>query len=303
MERENFAPPKYTILPNGQLVQLDQTGRPMETATSQQTMQQSPTTNQFTAMNYSVSPMPMYTMNYHALNNNNISQRHPMLSNDSREVSMPNIVTTDTIRSFIPQGQTPFAQQQLAFQSMVSMVPSNQTAQLEYLTGNVGASVPTGEHAKLKRLSELALRSPSAALRTKRSHSASFHYATSAKNESQTQGIKNPPTKQLKKKSKSSPAGTLSGQGETFATPVSDFRGVSYHRRDKKWTARTWLHGKMVHIGMFKQEKMAALMVDIRNLRVLGDGCHKKMNFTPKVRIALAEQFALERGCPQDIVE
>jgi len=82
------------------------------------------------------------------------------------------------------------------------------------------------------------------------------------------------------------------------AKRTSLYRGVSYHRRDRKWTARTWLNGKMVHIGMYKSEKMAALMVDLKNLEVLGSDCHKKLNFTPLERRSLAKELAQEPKCP-----
>jgi len=86
------------------------------------------------------------------------------------------------------------------------------------------------------------------------------------------------------------------------AKRTSLYRGVSYHRRDKKWTARTWLNGKMVHIGMYKSEKMAALMVDLKNLEVLGSDCHKKLNFTPLERHTLAKELAQEPRCPLAIL-
>uniref|UniRef100_A0A7S2SAF6 AP2/ERF domain-containing protein n=1 Tax=Mucochytrium quahogii TaxID=96639 RepID=A0A7S2SAF6_9STRA len=98
------------------------------------------------------------------------------------------------------------------------------------------------------------------------------------------------------------------GSSSTFTESVdtakrtSLYRGVSYHRRDRKWTARTWLKGKMVHIGMYKSEKMAALMVDLKNLEVLGSDCHKKLNFTPLERHTLAKELAQEPRCPLAIL-
>jgi len=86
------------------------------------------------------------------------------------------------------------------------------------------------------------------------------------------------------------------------ATRTSAYRGVSYHKRDRKYTARTWLNGKMVHIGMYKSEKMAALMVDLKNLEVLGSACHKKLNFTPLERRDLASELAQDPRCPSAIV-
>eukprot|EP00516_Mucochytrium_quahogii_P006411 CAMPEP_0203746972 /NCGR_PEP_ID=MMETSP0098-20131031/2239_1 /ASSEMBLY_ACC=CAM_ASM_000208 /TAXON_ID=96639 /ORGANISM=" , Strain NY0313808BC1" /LENGTH=340 /DNA_ID=CAMNT_0050635231 /DNA_START=125 /DNA_END=1148 /DNA_ORIENTATION=+ len=137
----------------------------------------------------------------------------------------------------------------------------------------------------------------------KTAHSETVHDSTSTTNEPCNKESEEPQKKQFKKRSKSSPAGRMNRKGDTLVTPKSDFRGVSYHRRDRKWTARTWLHGKMVHIGMFKQEDMAALMVDIRNLQVLGEACHKNMNFNAEERITLAQQFALENPCPQAIID
>jgi len=83
---------------------------------------------------------------------------------------------------------------------------------------------------------------------------------------------------------------------------VSPYRGVSFHRRDKKWTARTWIQGKIVHLGMFVEEKMAALFVDLRKIEEYGDACAKKMNFDTSERIALAKTFAKRMGCPAAVV-
>eukprot|EP00512_Aurantiochytrium_limacinum_P001049 CAMPEP_0171490906 /NCGR_PEP_ID=MMETSP0958-20121227/3568_1 /TAXON_ID=87120 /ORGANISM="Aurantiochytrium limacinum, Strain ATCCMYA-1381" /LENGTH=576 /DNA_ID=CAMNT_0012024273 /DNA_START=611 /DNA_END=2341 /DNA_ORIENTATION=- len=51
----------------------------------------------------------------------------------------------------------------------------------------------------------------------------------------------------------------------------SKYRGVSWHRRDKAWTARIWNNGKSEHLGTFTTELRAALAVDIKAAAYFGD--------------------------------
>lgn len=46
----------------------------------------------------------------------------------------------------------------------------------------------------------------------------------------------------------------------------SKFRGVSWHKRDKKWVARTSIDKRILHLGSFRSEILAALVVDLRRL-------------------------------------
>jgi len=65
--------------------------------------------------------------------------------------------------------------------------------------------------------------------------------------------------------------------------PVSDHRGVSWHRRDKKWLARTWIRGRIEHLGCYKEEKQAALAVDLRTVEVFGTNPKKELNYPDPV--------------------
>jgi len=52
----------------------------------------------------------------------------------------------------------------------------------------------------------------------------------------------------------------------------SKYRGVSWHRRDKSWTARIWNNGKSEHLGTFSTELRAALSVDVKAEKYFGKG-------------------------------
>mmetsp|Transcript_10477 Transcript_10477/g.19624 ORF Transcript_10477/g.19624 Transcript_10477/m.19624 type:complete len:303 (+) Transcript_10477:83-991(+) len=78
----------------------------------------------------------------------------------------------------------------------------------------------------------------------------------------------------------------------------SNFRGVSYHSKHKRYIARTWLRGGIVHLGVFKEEALAALVVDLRNIDELGADCHKHLNFSPDEREKLVEKYSSYPKCP-----
>lgn len=48
----------------------------------------------------------------------------------------------------------------------------------------------------------------------------------------------------------------------------SQFRGVSWHKRDRRWIARGWVNSKTVNLGSYMWEKQAALAVDYKTLEV-----------------------------------
>uniref|UniRef100_A0A7S2WIG8 AP2/ERF domain-containing protein n=1 Tax=Mucochytrium quahogii TaxID=96639 RepID=A0A7S2WIG8_9STRA len=135
--------------------------------------------------------------------------------------------------------------------------------------------------------------------RVKRSHSESVGMLTLEEQIAADMEMRK--RKQLCRSSFSEP--TRTNLDTQTKTPLSPYRGVSYHRRDKKWTARTWIKGKMVHLGMFIEEDMAALFVDLRNLKEYGGGSKKKPNFTRDERIRLAKRFSKRMGCPEPVVE
>lgn len=58
----------------------------------------------------------------------------------------------------------------------------------------------------------------------------------------------------------------LIGKLGKSSTPQSNFRGVSWHRRDKKWVARTSIDKEITHLGSFRSETLAALVVDLRRI-------------------------------------
>lgn len=63
-------------------------------------------------------------------------------------------------------------------------------------------------------------------------------------------------------------------------TKSSLYNGVSYHRRDRRWSARVWMHGKSNHVGAFMSEEFAALSVDLKSCERLGP---QKFNFPDPV--------------------
>ncbi|GBG33881.1 AP2-like ethylene-responsive transcription factor AIL1 [Hondaea fermentalgiana] len=74
--------------------------------------------------------------------------------------------------------------------------------------------------------------------------------------------------------------------------PHSDYRGVSWHRRDRKWLARTWINGRIEHLGCYRTEEMAALAVDIRTVEHFGPDTKKELNFPdPDERAKMRSEF------------
>lgn len=54
------------------------------------------------------------------------------------------------------------------------------------------------------------------------------------------------------------------------ASVKSKYRGVSWHKRDKSWTARIWKNGSSEHLGTFPTEVRAGLAVDIKSEAYFG---------------------------------
>jgi len=50
----------------------------------------------------------------------------------------------------------------------------------------------------------------------------------------------------------------------------SKYQGVSWHKRDKRWTARIWNNCKSENLGSFESEELAGLVVDRRVIQVFG---------------------------------
>jgi len=57
-------------------------------------------------------------------------------------------------------------------------------------------------------------------------------------------------------------AGPSTYRGHVSEARSSNFRGVSWHRRGRKWVARIWITGRSDHLGVFSSEYQAALAVD-----------------------------------------
>lgn len=64
---------------------------------------------------------------------------------------------------------------------------------------------------------------------------------------------------------------------------VSMYRGVSWHKRDRRWLARLWVDGKIRYLGSYFDEHEAALAVDLCALKEFGNSS-ARLNFTPEQR-------------------
>ena len=80
-----------------------------------------------------------------------------------------------------------------------------------------------------------------------------------------------------------SPAGAAAGSGTAYSSPVgksgyrggqrspsSDFHGVSWYKRDKKWQAYIGHDGKKVHLGSFSTAEQAARAYDAKASELKG---------------------------------
>ena len=67
---------------------------------------------------------------------------------------------------------------------------------------------------------------------------------------------------------------------QTQQNTSSQFKGVSWHKRDKKWQASIRVDGKLIGLGYFKLELNAALAYDAAALKYFGEfAC---LNFPPQ---------------------
>jgi AP2 domain len=51
----------------------------------------------------------------------------------------------------------------------------------------------------------------------------------------------------------------------------SAFKGVTWHKRDKKWQAAIGLDGRTIHLGYFSIESEAAEFYDMTAIRIFGE--------------------------------
>eukprot|EP00516_Mucochytrium_quahogii_P008255 CAMPEP_0203756180 /NCGR_PEP_ID=MMETSP0098-20131031/9492_1 /ASSEMBLY_ACC=CAM_ASM_000208 /TAXON_ID=96639 /ORGANISM=" , Strain NY0313808BC1" /LENGTH=353 /DNA_ID=CAMNT_0050647945 /DNA_START=673 /DNA_END=1734 /DNA_ORIENTATION=+ len=87
--------------------------------------------------------------------------------------------------------------------------------------------------------------------------------------------------------------------------PASQYRGVSYHKRDNKWMARAWIDGEMRHEGCFFNEHLAGLVVDLRKILVYGETKARLLNFNSfESRVLAARKFVeICSDCPANVRE
>lgn len=63
----------------------------------------------------------------------------------------------------------------------------------------------------------------------------------------------------------------MANVGKWKKKPSSSFKGVSYHIVQNKWIAHICIHGKLLHIGYFKNEEDAARAYDKKAIELFGD--------------------------------
>mmetsp|Transcript_2577 Transcript_2577/g.4988 ORF Transcript_2577/g.4988 Transcript_2577/m.4988 type:complete len:1002 (+) Transcript_2577:273-3278(+) len=74
----------------------------------------------------------------------------------------------------------------------------------------------------------------------------------------------------------------------------SKFRGVSWHKRDRRWLARLWVNYKIKYLGSFLSEERAALAVDDEAIASIGPDAHRLNFASEEEREALREKFRKE---------
>ncbi|GBG24852.1 Hypothetical Protein FCC1311_010702 [Hondaea fermentalgiana] len=75
----------------------------------------------------------------------------------------------------------------------------------------------------------------------------------------------------------------------------SAYKGVSWHKRDRRWTARAWVDRRTVHLGAYASEEVAAAVVDFKLLQryrqMASTGRPPRLNFASDAdRLALLER-------------
>jgi len=70
---------------------------------------------------------------------------------------------------------------------------------------------------------------------------------------------------------------------------TSKHRGVTWHRRDKRWIARAWIQGKINNLGSYPTEREAAIVVDEKYIEIYG----------PEAALILKDGITRETALPE----
>mmetsp|Transcript_11653 Transcript_11653/g.18631 ORF Transcript_11653/g.18631 Transcript_11653/m.18631 type:complete len:359 (-) Transcript_11653:184-1260(-) len=62
------------------------------------------------------------------------------------------------------------------------------------------------------------------------------------------------------------------------------FRGLTWHKRDKKWMVRFWSFGKVRNLGCYVDDELAALVYDVTAIQTFGEGTTRAVNLVSKER-------------------
>ena len=75
-------------------------------------------------------------------------------------------------------------------------------------------------------------------------------------------------------------AGSKKKKGDDFGRGTSRYRGVSWHKKNRKWSAKLSNKGLSIHLGSFADERKAARAVD---LSIQERGLDRTLNFPSNV--------------------
>jgi hypothetical protein len=69
----------------------------------------------------------------------------------------------------------------------------------------------------------------------------------------------------------------------------SSYKGVTFHRRNKKWLARILHNGRRLHIGCYEYELDAAIAYDDTAIELFGEFAYLNHNHRPEIKTWLAQ--------------
>jgi len=83
----------------------------------------------------------------------------------------------------------------------------------------------------------------------------------------------------------------------------SKYRGVSWHKRDRRWLARLWTNHQSQYLGSYSSEVCAALAVDLKVIECVGND-NKRLNFPiPEEREKLVKMYQLKNTGPGNAIQ